>query len=198
MYIKAVIFDLDGTLTQPFFNFDVIREEMGLPKDAGPVLEVMKSMTEQQRRNSEAILHEHEHRAVVESTLNPGTEETLDWLRQSGIHIGILTRNRRENAEAVTNKHNLKFDGIVGRDEGPVKPDSFGVLHLCRKFEVTPQETMVVGDYLFDILCAKSAGAVAVLLKNQERAEEFAQQADFSIDSVDQIMDIIKDKQSGV
>jgi len=198
MCIKAVIFDLDGTLTQPFFDFDAIREEMGLSRDAGPVLEVMNSMTDQQRRNAEAILYEHEHRAVVQSTLNPGARETLDWLRQSGIYIGVLTRNRRENAEAVADKHNLKFDGIVGRDDGPVKPDSFGVLHLCRQFGVNPQQTMVVGDYLFDILCAKTAGAVAVLLKNQDQAEEFARQADFSIERVDQIRQIIKDKQSGV
>ena len=198
MCIKAVIFDLDGTLTQPFFDFDAIREEMGLSRDAGPVLEVMNSMTDQQRRNAEAILYEHEHRAVVQSTLNPGARETLDWLRQSGICIGVLTRNRKENAEAVADKHNLKFDGIVGRDDGPVKPDSFGVLHLCRQFGVNPQQTMVVGDYLFDILCAKTAGAVAVLLKNQDQAEEFARQADFSIERVDQILHIIKDKQSGV
>jgi HAD superfamily hydrolase (TIGR01509 family) len=198
MCIKAVIFDLDGTLTQPFFNFDIIREEMGLQKDAGPVLEVMKSMTDHQRRNAEAILHEHEHRAVAQSTLNPGAQETLDWLRKKGIRTGVLTRNKRENAEAVARKHNLKFDGIFGRDDGPVKPDVFGVLHLCRQFGVKPQQTIVVGDYLFDVLCAKSAGSIAVLLKNQEHAEEFAQHADFNIDSIDQIMDIIKDKQSGV
>ncbi|MHC5074776.1 MAG: HAD family hydrolase [Planctomycetota bacterium] len=156
MHIQAVIFDLDGTLTQPFFDFDAIREEMGLKSDAGPVLEVMKSMTHQQRRNAEAILHEHEHRAVVESTLNPGAQETLDWLREKGIRIGVLTRNKKENAEAVARKHNLKFDGIFGRDDGPVKPDAFGVLHLCRQFGINPQRTIVVGDYLFDILCAKS------------------------------------------
>ncbi|MHC4292923.1 MAG: HAD family hydrolase [Planctomycetota bacterium] len=198
MCIKAVIFDLDGTLTQPFFDFDAIREEMGLSRDAGPVLEVMKSMTDRQRQAADTILYEHEHRAVVQSTLNPGAKETLDWLRQSGINIGVLTRNRRENAKAVADKHNLKFDGIVGRDDGPVKPDSFGVLHLCRQFGVNPQQTMVVGDYLFDILCAKAAGSVAVLLKNQEKAEEFAQQADFSIERIDQILQIIKDRQSGV
>jgi HAD superfamily hydrolase (TIGR01509 family) len=198
MCIRAVIFDLDGTLTKPFFNFDVIREEMGLEKDAGPVLEVMKSMTDEQRRKAEAILLEHENRAVEESTLNPGAAETLEWLRQSGIHIGVLTRNKRENAEAVAKMHNLEFDGIVGRDDGPVKPDAFGVLSLCDKFEVEPEQAMVVGDYLFDILCAKSAGAAAVLLKNQEKADEFARHADFSIDRIDEIVQIIKDKESGV
>ena len=43
MPIRAVIFDLDGTITQPFFDFDAIREEMGLNKDSGPVLEQMEN-----------------------------------------------------------------------------------------------------------------------------------------------------------
>ncbi|MHC4284671.1 MAG: hypothetical protein ACYSWZ_17120, partial [Planctomycetota bacterium] len=69
MSIKAVIFDLDGTITQPYFDFDVIREEMGLDRDSGPVLESMQKMTKQQRRRVEEILHYHESRAVAESTL---------------------------------------------------------------------------------------------------------------------------------
>jgi len=28
MPIKAVIFDLDGTITEPYFDFDAIREEI--------------------------------------------------------------------------------------------------------------------------------------------------------------------------
>ena len=35
MQIKAVIFDLDGTITQPFFDFDAIRKEMGFPPTPG-------------------------------------------------------------------------------------------------------------------------------------------------------------------
>ena len=50
MSIKAVIFDLDGTITRPFFDFDAIREEMGLDRNAGPVLEAMEKMTPQQRQ----------------------------------------------------------------------------------------------------------------------------------------------------
>jgi len=43
MPIKAVIFDLDGTITQPYFDFDAIREEIGLPRDSGPILEIIES-----------------------------------------------------------------------------------------------------------------------------------------------------------
>lgn len=194
MSIKAVIFDLDGTITRPFFDFDAIREEMGLERNAGPVLEAMQKMSPQQRKRAERILQNHERRAVIESKLNSGARETLQAIRECGIRIGILTRNRRCNALAIAKKHGLKFDAVVDRDDGPVKPDAFGVLRLCEQFGVKPQETIVVGDYLFDVLSAKAAGAVAVLLTNHSRAAEFAQYADFCIENINQIIQIIEDK----
>ena len=195
MRIKAVIFDLDGTITQPFFDFDAIRKEMGFAPDAGPILELMEKMTPLQRNKAEKILDFHEERAVAQSKLNPGARKTLDTLRKKGIRIGILTRNKRSNVEAVADKHKLKFDAVVGREEGPVKPDAFGVQFLCRQFGVKPQETLVVGDYLFDLLCARAAGAVSVLLKNHRKADEFARHADFAIEKITDILQIIRHKQ---
>jgi HAD superfamily hydrolase (TIGR01509 family) len=191
MPIKAVIFDLDGTITQPYFDFDAIREEIGLPKDGGPVLEAMESMTAQQRQRTEEILHNHEEKAVIASQLNPGARETLSALRQRGIRIGILTRNRKRNAEAVAARHELDFDAIVGREDGPAKPDAFGVRHLCQQFNVPPSQTLLVGDYLFDLLCARSAGAGAVLIANHHQKEDFAAHADFRIQQLPEVLDII-------
>ncbi len=194
MPIKAVIFDLDGTITQPYFDFDAIREEIGLAKDSGPVLESMEKMTAQQRQNAEKILYYHEQKAVTESKLNANAKQTLSALRAAGIHIGVLTRNRRSNALAIARKHKLKFDTVIGREDGPVKPDAFGVLRICGQFGVEPKETMLVGDYLFDLLCAKAAGAVAVLLANHNQADEFAEHADFCIDDISRILEIIDGK----
>ncbi|MHC4488474.1 MAG: HAD family hydrolase [Planctomycetota bacterium] len=194
MSIKAVIFDLDGTITQPYFDFDAIREEMGLARDSGPVLELMEKMTAQQRHEVEKILHYHEQKAVTESRLNAGAKQTLSALRAAGIHIGVLTRNKRSNALAIARKHNLKFDAIIGREEGPVKPDAFGVLQLCEQFSVQPEETLLVGDYLFDLLCAKAARAVAVLLTNHSLYGEFAEHADFCVENISGILEIIENK----
>jgi HAD superfamily hydrolase (TIGR01509 family) len=177
MSIEAVIFDLDGTITQPFFD----------------VLESMEKMSAEQRKEAERILHFHEMRAVTESRLNAGARETLSALRKAGIHIGMLTRNRRSNAVAVAEKHNLKFDAIVDREDGPAKPDAFGVLEICRQFGVKPDRTLVVGDYLYDLLCAKAAGAVSVLLANSNNAD-FAEHADFTIERINEILQIIEDK----
>jgi HAD superfamily hydrolase (TIGR01509 family) len=196
MSIKVVIFDLDGTITQPYFDFDAIREEIGLARDSGPLLESMETMTPQLRQKAEKILYKHEQKAVIESKLNTGAKHTLSQLRASGIRIGILTRNQRANAYAIASKHNLHFDAVIGREDGPAKPDAFGVLELCRQFDVKPQETMLVGDYLFDLLCAKAAGAYAVLLTNHHQADDFAEHADFCIENISGVLEIITNKNS--
>ncbi len=196
MSFKAVIFDLDGTITQPYFDFDAIRQEIGLARDSGPLLESMEKMTPQRRLEAERILRYHEDKAVTESELNPGAERTLSALRGAGIHIGILTRNERDNAFAIARKHSLQFDAVIGREDGPVKPDAFGVLQLCRQFGVEPRETLLVGDYLFDLLSAKAAGAVAVLLVNHDQADEFAEHADFCIKNIGEILEIVANSNS--
>jgi HAD superfamily hydrolase (TIGR01509 family) len=196
MPIRAVIFDLDGTITQPYFDFDAIREEIGLGKNGGPVLEAMEKMTPEQRQRTEEILHFHEDKALAASALNGGAQETLSTLRDRGIHVGVLTRNRKCNALAIAQKHGLHFDVVVGREDGPVKPDAFGVRYLCRHFGVEPAETLLVGDYLYDMLCARAAGAISVLMANHPGAGAFVEHADFVVKDLSEILRILDDQNS--
>ncbi len=190
MNIKAVIFDLDGTITKPFLNFNAIRKEMGITTPE-PILEAMEKMNDAERQEAHRILTRHEQAALEQSQLNAGADETLDKLRQAGIKIGVLTRNIRANAKIIEQKHNLKFDAIIDRNDGPVKPDGFGVKKLCEMFGVLPTEAIVVGDYLFDLLSARAAGAKSVLIKNHHKADEFVCEADFVIDKIPELLEII-------
>lgn len=193
MKIKAVIFDLDGTITEPYLDFDKIRQEIGLSPDSEPILESMQKMSPAQRQKTEEILYKHEQLAVEHSTLNKGTTQLFDWLKKNNIPVGILTRNTKHNAAAVAQKHNLEFNAIFDRHDGPPKPDPFGVQKLCKFFKVKPQETLVIGDYLYDLQSAKAAGATAILVRAGKNAEKFGEHADYVIDSLAEIIDIIVD-----
>lgn len=192
MKIKAVIFDLDGTITEPFLDFDVIRSEIGIEDKDVSILDFIDDLPVDQRRHAEEILKTHEHQAVINSELNQHVTRTLRSLREKSINIGILTRNSRQNALAVLSMHNLDLDAVIAREDGPVKPDAYGVLKLCQGFGCDVCEAIVVGDYLHDLLCARSAGAIAVLIKTHKDAERFSEHADYTISSLDQLMPIIE------
>ena len=71
----AVIFDLDGTLTKPYLDFDAIRLELGIA--SGPILEAIAEMDVAARRNAEVILLRHEWDAAKNATLYDGAVETV-------------------------------------------------------------------------------------------------------------------------
>jgi phosphoglycolate phosphatase-like HAD superfamily hydrolase len=48
-----------------------------------------------------------------------------------------------------------------------------------------------VGDYLFDLLCARAAGAIPVLITNHDRAAEFAHHADFTVQTLHELLPIV-------
>jgi len=190
---RAVIFDLDGTLTVPILDFDVIRAEMGI-EGRTPVLEAMAAMDDLARAKAHAILDAHERRAAEESTLNDGAVETVNALRQRGFAVGILTRNARRWTEVVLTRHGLTVDGLRTRDDGAVKPDPEGVLALCRRFEADPRASWIVGDHLFDLQAGARAGLRTVLLIGAGPAPEFARHADHVIRSLAELMVLIADE----
>ena len=192
MSIEAVIFDLDGTLTEPLLDFNQIREEIGLSPDALDILGEIAKMPAEQQVHAHQILFEHEQYAAANSRLNDGASTVIERLKVMGLPIGLLTRNTMANARRVAETHGLEFDAMLDRHSGPAKPDGFGVRKLCETFGVLPERTLVVGDFLHDLLAASDAGAIAVLLKTHARAEEFTAYADFSICHLEEILDIIR------
>jgi HAD superfamily hydrolase (TIGR01509 family) len=168
MALKLVIFDLDGTLLAQALDFDAIRRDIGVPPPT-PILEAISAMPEAARQRAFAILGRHEAEAAARSQLMPGARELLAWLRSSGIRTAVLTRNSRISVDAARQRHGLQFDAVVTREEHAPKPCPDGVNHLMGLFEAGTAETVVVGDYRYDIEAGRSAGVRTVALLPQPK-----------------------------
>jgi len=163
MPLKLVIFDLDGTLLEPALDFHAIRAEIGLPPVV-PILETMLALEPDARRRAYAILDRHEAEAAARSALMPGAKELLAALRQRGLKLAVLTRNSRVSVDAACQRHGLEFDAISTRETHRPKPDPDGVRDLMRAFGVGAGETVVVGDYRFDIEAGRGASVRTIAL----------------------------------
>jgi HAD superfamily hydrolase (TIGR01549 family) len=185
-----VIFDMDGTITRPFLDFDRIRDEIGLGPE--PILESVLAMSGRARERADAILHRYELEAVEASELQPDAKEVLSAIRAAGIPMALMTRNSRMSASAVCKRHGLCFDLVRTREDGAFKPSPLPVLEICVAFEKDPRSTWVVGDFQYDILCGRAAGAKTVLLlEAQFERPPWADEAEYVVHSLAELPGLI-------
>ena len=168
---RAVIFDLDGTLTEPVLNFDAIRAEIGLPEGV-PILEQLDGATAAERARAEAVMLRHERAAIAQATLSDGCADLIRHLRARAIPISILTRNVREVVETFARMFTFRFHAVYTREDGPPKPSPAGALSLCRAMGVDPAETLAVGDYKYDVIAGRDAGCRTALVRQEALAPE--------------------------
>lgn len=165
---RLVIFDLDGTLTRPFLDFARIRAAIGLGE---PLLEAMLALPDgPARERAFATLEGFESEAAERSELNDGAREILETLRRFDIPAGLVTRNSRASARRTLEKHGLRFDIVMTRDDAPPKPRPEPLLRICEHFRVAPAEALMVGDFRLDVAAGKAAGTRTALLTNGRAA----------------------------
>lgn len=185
----GVIFDLDGTLTRPILDFNLIRREIGLP--AGPVLEGIAALPEERKPAAHAILERHERWAAEQAELHDGAQSVVAELRRRGMPVAILTRNARRWVDVLLDRFNLVVDAIHTRDDGVVKPAADGVLRLCTTLRIDPAGSWMVGDYLFDLQCGRAAGAATVLMIGDAPLPSYADQADHVIRRLAELLPLV-------
>lgn len=168
---KAILFDMDGTLTRPVLDFPAIKAEMGIGDR--PILEALAEMTDDDRRRAEAILLRHECQAATASTLAEGCESLLAWLDQRGVQRALITRNSRDSVATVLARHGMKFQVLISREDGKFKPDPEPVLLACRRLGIVPADAWMVGDGYHDIEAGNAAGAPTVWISHG-RVRQFA------------------------
>ncbi|MBC7318249.1 HAD family phosphatase [Candidatus Bipolaricaulota bacterium] len=162
--IRAVLFDLDGTLWENPVRWDELRRELGLPPDGLPIYWHISRLPKEERERAEARLREKEAEGVQLGRLKPGARELLEFLRAEGVRCVLVTNNSRESAEGVLRSHPLAFDLVWTREDGALKPNPEAFLGPLRRLGIRPEEAVVVGDSHLDLQAAHAAGVRAVIL----------------------------------
>jgi phosphoglycolate phosphatase len=97
--------------------------------------------------------------------LFPGARDVITALsRRSDVLLGIATGKSRRGLEAVLSQHGLRdnFHVIKTADDAPSKPHPAMVIDAMNEAGVTPRDTIVVGDTVFDMKMAHAAGAAGI------------------------------------
>lgn len=208
--IKAVLFDLDGTLINTndliinsweyiYTNYLGIKaDEEKIKLHFGePLLTTMESLDKVNAKQLCEIYKEinlKQHDKLTKKI--DGIEELLIDLRKMRIKIGIATSKKRELAKRGLNLFGLLeyFDVMVTvEDTEKHKPNGEPVIKACQLLNVDPSISLYVGDTSYDILCGKNAGSKtcavkysALPLKNLIKLKP-----DFLVERPEEIIDIV-------
>lgn len=167
--MKGVLFDFDGTLTKPgAIDFTAIKQAIKCPHDMA-ILEFIKLQPPKRRVALTEILEAHEAKAARLSTPNQGAEACLSILRMT-VPIGIITRNSHQSVVSALEQFESigyrDFHAVITREAAPPKPSPEGVFKAAAHMGLPAEELMVVGDFRFDVIAGKRAGAGTILLTN--------------------------------
>lgn len=177
--IKAVAFDLDGTITDSIGN--ILRcthfafDYMHLPQPTD--LDIMKTIglelqdglafllpPDKKSRSAEVTAEYRrifkEHDEFMIDTLFPNLPTVFQGLRERGLKIGYASGRSVVGMMRTISSTFIKdyCDGICGGDEVPSKPAPQMMEVLCRRLGVKTCETLVIGDAGLDIKLGKNAG----------------------------------------
>lgn len=177
MQLRGWVFDLDGTLTVAQHDFPAIRRELEIPQDQD-ILEYLGRLPLAERRELNARLDAIELRLAQEVAAAPGAAQLIRELHGSGQRLGILTRNLREVAMASLD-HIGVLDcfapqHILGRNDALPKPDPDGIQRLMQDWQLQRSETVMVGDFRFDLEAGRAAGCHTCLVLPQNDWPEMA------------------------
>jgi phosphoglycolate phosphatase len=184
MSVRAVLFDLDGTLldTAPDMAgaLNDLRAENGLP--ALPFESVRPSVSHGSARLVDLgfpaidgtrfavlaarFLDIYRARVSSQTRLFGGMEEILDELAQRRLPAGIVTNKPARLTEPLLEELGLRarFACVVSGDTvSERKPHAMPMLHAARLAGVAPETCIYVGDAERDVQAAHAAGMRALV-----------------------------------
>ncbi len=184
MTLRAVIFDLDGTLldTAPDFILAVnrLRQEHqlhDLPADkirstvsngGRALLQLALDIEpghEQFEPGLARLLELYSQQLAVESRLFPGIQALLQQLAQHNIHWGIATNKPSKYTQPLMAALALKPapKAVICPDHiANPKPHPAALQLACEQIGCQPAEAIFIGDHRRDIECGKNAAMKTV------------------------------------
>lgn len=183
---KAVIFDLDGTLSDSIASMKYCGDRALAPFGYGPFPEsdykyfVGDGAANLVKRalkagGDEDLVHFEEAFALYKKffaddcmyQVKPysGIPELLAALKEKGLKIAVLSNKPHDQTIDVIETLFGKgyFDIIQGqKDELPIKPDPAGVFAILKQLNLTAEDILYLGDTATDMKTGKSAGAFTV------------------------------------
>jgi pyrophosphatase PpaX len=182
--VKAIVVDMDGTITN--FNLDFLSIRRRVLKELDRmnlrtpdmtdklslyfILDKLKKKTNpgtfrELRKKIYDMFEEMEVKAATEVALYPGAVATLRKLRRRSVKIGLVTNNGRKGTELTLSRYRLNslFDTVVTRDDcDSMKPAAEPVSRVLAALKVAPIEAVLIGDGVLDIRAARAAGVRSV------------------------------------
>lgn len=181
-WLKAVVFDLDGTLFDSAPDIALVLNKVLEQDGHGPfsLVEVrsfighgIKRLVERAYEARKAPLSGkaldgkvdeylgiYMENIAVETKAYPGALDLVATLRGQGIRTGICTNKADPLSHALVDalKVGSLFDVIVGGQSSlQAKPAADMLLETLRRLDCTPSQAVMVGDSISDVDCARAA-----------------------------------------
>ncbi len=209
--IKLIVFDIDGTLAET--------DDYLIEKGAASICHLFPSVSSEAAQKfvrplfmvGETVIHSfyrildlfgmdflisrfHSKFSIrTEYKFSPvgNMRETLKLLSQY-FTLGIISSGGRYSTMAFIKKFDLSECVpfiISAEDAAFIKPHPMPLLQVALKAGVPINQCIMVGDTVFDILCAKRAGAYSVAVKTGFDSSLFLKlhHPDYLLDSVDDL-----------
>lgn len=211
---KAVLFDLDGTLTNTLKDISTAMNRAlrlhGLPEFAEQdycylVGDGAKKLAERAVRDHQDLAQSvretyqayYETHAMVTTLPYDGIPELLAALSARGLKLCVLSNKPDADTRNVVAHYfpSVDFALVRGQVEGvPVKPDPTGALAVAAQLGVKPDEFLYLGDTSVDMRCARSAGMhpVGVLWGFRKADELLSSGAEWLIERPMDLLNCVK------
>ncbi len=219
MSLRAILFDLDGTLVD---TLDDIADAMNHalrandlsphPTDAYRALVgegvgrlVERALPADRQDLHGPVLDElsvyYTDHMVDKSRPYPGVPELLDELAAREIPMAVLSNKPHEATAWMVERllGDWEFERVYGESEAvPRKPDPTGALRIAREVGVEPDEWLYLGDTLTDMQTASAAGMLPVgaLWGFRDRAELVEHGARALVERPGEVIPLLKEDRS--